>query len=167
MTKIFRFLLIAFLAILSQQASAEMSTLASTGDYATDLGALNGAVKTVGYMRDICVEQFPDLQRRTGDAYNAWRERYKPFLQEIALRFDLLIIEAAKETNTSLVETTAFVQGGLAKLKPMIKNMHSKNGPEHFRDWCEKYPSTIGGEMGNLEKRYPEHVETVRKVKSK
>jgi hypothetical protein len=137
---------------------------ASTGDYASDLGTLNGVIKTWGYTRDICVEQFPDMQKRMDDAYDNWREKYKPFLQEIALRFDLLMIEDAEETKTSLASNLEYFQGEIAKLKPAIKNMYSKDGLEKFRDLCERYSSQINGAMGNLEEHYPEHVETIRKV---
>ncbi len=168
MTKIFQgFLLMATLSVLNQQAHAQMSTSASTGDYAMDLGKLDGVIRTWGYTRDICLEQFPDMQKNINDAYNFWREKYKPFLQEIALRLNLLMIEDARETKTELATNIQDYLAEVGKLKPLLKNMYSKDGPEKFRNFCEKFPDKLNGEMGNIEKHYPEHVETIRKVKIK
>jgi hypothetical protein len=139
----------------------------SNGDYATDLGSLEGSIKTMEYTRDICSEQFPDMQKQLGDAYNNWRQRYKPFLQEIALRFSLLMIEAAKENNTSLVSNAEYFSNTFAQSKLALRNMFSKDGPEKFRAICEHYPISLEGEIGNIEKHYPEQVETIRKVKIK
>jgi hypothetical protein len=162
---IFACIALCWISIPAHATDPVMSTTASTGDYASDLGTLYGVTKMWGYTRDICVEQFPDMQKRIGDAYDNWREKYKPFLQEIALRFDLLIIEDAKGSKTSLARNLEYYQGEIAALKSTLKNMYSKDGPERFREFCEKYPSKINSAMGNIEEHYPEHVETIRKVK--
>jgi hypothetical protein len=166
MIKIFRrCLLLTFLSLASQMAHAQMSTTASTGDYASDLGVLNGVIKTNGFTRDICVEQFSEMQAPLDDAYNTWREKYKSFLQEIAMRWNLLLIQDANDTKKSLADTHAYMNGEFAKLRSALKAMYSKEGLEKFRRVCERYPTSLLGELGNIEKRYPEHVQTIRRVK--
>jgi hypothetical protein len=51
--------------------------------------------------------------------------------------------------------------------EPALKNMYSKDGPEKFRAICENYPNNLNGAWGNIETHYPEHVETIRKVRIK
>ena len=149
----------------SQMAHAQLSTTPSTGDYASDVGILMGVIRTQGFTRDLCKEQFSYTQQAVDEAYNIWRERYKPFLQEVALRWNLLVIQIAKETNTSLADVTEAATGEMEQLRASIKTTYLKAGPDKFQALCDKYPTDILGEAGDIEKRYPEHVETMRKVK--
>jgi len=165
MSQMKRCLLVIILCLSSQNAIAQISTTASTGDYASDLGTLVGVIKTQGFIRDICIQQFSDMQKRLDDAYASWRERDKPFLQEIALRWSLLMIEDAKENNISLASNAEYFTGEMAKLRAGVKTILSQGGPEKFKSACQQYPVGLLGEIGNIEKHYPEHVETVRQVK--
>jgi hypothetical protein len=163
---IFRFFLAVSMLLFAQPALAQkISTASSTGDYASDLGTLNGVMKMTGFTRDICIEAYPDAQQAINDAYNAWRERYKPFLQEIALRMNLLLLEDSQQSGISLAQEMAAYTTEMAKMKPALKAMYSKDGQASFRAFCERYPRTLLGDaVGNIEKHYPEHVATVRKV---
>jgi hypothetical protein len=166
MTKVFlRSLLAVVFLIVRQYAYAQTSTSASTGDYASDLGFLNGVIKTNGFTRDICIEQFPEMRTTLDAAYSTWRERYKQFLQEIAMRWNLLMIQDAKDNNTSMAANAEYMNGEYQKLRAGLKTMYSKEGPEKFRSVCDSYPVRLLGEPGNIENHYPEHVETIRKVK--
>jgi len=77
-----RFILIALLLLQPLVVFGEQST-DSTGDYFMDLGQVYGAIKGVGFMKDICGEAFPDYVTANETAYRTWRARYQPFLQEI------------------------------------------------------------------------------------
>jgi hypothetical protein len=166
MPAIFRSCLAVSVLLFAQPALAQkLSTTPSTGDYASDLGALNGVVKMTGFTRDICIEAYPDAQQAINDAYNAWRERYKPFLQELALRMNLLLLEDSRRSGISLAQEMAAYTAEMAKMKPALRAMYSKDGPASFRAFCERYPGTLLGDgVGNIEKHYPEHVATIRKV---
>ena len=143
----------------------KISTTPATGDYASDLGYLNGVAKMTGVTRDICIESYPDMQLTITDAYNIWRERYKPFLQEITLRMNLLLLEDARQSGSSIAQVMATYTAEMAKMKPGLRAMYSKDGPASFRTFCESYPRTLLGDgVGNIEKYYPEHVATIHKV---
>jgi hypothetical protein len=166
MPAIFRSFVAVNLLLFTQPTFAQkISATPSTGDYATDLGALNGAMRTAGFTRDICLEAFPDMQPVINDAYNTWSERYKPFLQELAMRMNLLLLEDARQTGISVVQEMAAYTTELAKLKPTLRALYSKDGPTSFKTFCESYPRTLLGDgVGNIQKHYPEHVATIRKV---
>jgi hypothetical protein len=158
--------LIGLVLLIVQPLHAQkISTTPSTGDYATDLGIVYGVMRTTGFTRDICIETYPEMQQAISEAYNVWRERYKPFLQEIAMRMNLLLLEDAKQSGISLAQEMTNYANEMAELKPALRAMYSKDGPASFRAFCERYPNTFLGEgVGNIEKRYPEHVATIRKV---
>jgi len=113
------FILAVSVLLFAQPALAQkISTTASTGDYASDLGTLNGVVKMAGFTRDICIEAHPDMQQTISEAYNVWREQYKPFLQEIAMRLNLLLIEEARQLDISLAQEMVAFTTEVAKMKP-------------------------------------------------
>ena len=154
--------------LLSLNVSAKLSTLAATGDYASDLGVINGVFKTNGYTRDICAAKFPDLTRKLDDAYANWRMKYKPFIQEISLRWSDMAIQVANEEHTSIASVHEYYNNEFEQLRTTLKTMYSKNGDAEFRRICERYPDTLLlGTNGDVEKNYREHVETIRRVKLK
>lgn len=165
MHAIFRSCLAIGLLFIQPAFAQKISTTPSTGDYASDLGTLNGVMRTTGFTRDICLEAYPDMQQAINGAYNTWRERYEPFLQELALRMNLLLLEDSQQSGISLAQEMSAYTTEMAKLKPALKAMYSKDGPASFRTFCESYPRTLLGDgVGNIEKHYPEHVATIRKV---
>jgi hypothetical protein len=164
MFKARNYILAAVLLLCSYQTHAQkISNTPSTGDYTTDLGILQGVIGSMGYTRDICIEAFPDLQDKLNAAYKQWRGSYKQFQQEVARRINLVLIQDAKETGISLADEMTNFTNEMAKMRPALKAIYSQDGAA-FRSLCERFPADLLGEFGNIAIRYPEHVQTMRKV---
>lgn len=164
-TKLRYGLLMVILSISCHQTYAGMSSSISSGDYATDLGSIYGVIKTYGYTKDICIEQFPDMRKQIDDAYNKWRKKYRPFTQEIKYRLDTMMLNDSNQNHTSVTTAQEYMNDIYEELRRKVKSMYAKDGLKNFRNLCERYPKRLDGEQGDLEKYYPEHMETIRKVK--
>ena len=144
--------------------SNAISTTPATGVYEDDLGSLYGAIKTIGFIYEICSESFPELRPQINDAYISWRARYKPFHQEVKLRMNNVLLMDSGGNLSRRADEEAQLNDAMQVLKGKIREMYTKGGAISFKEACMRYPTSIEGSKWDIQKRYPDQVETIRAV---
>jgi len=155
------------LLLASATVTSADSDTHSTGDFAIDLGAVYGAIDSIRMYRDICTEDFPDLADKTRTAYDAWRTRYLPFVQEVDRTFTTaMYIEARRDPETCTKLLSKFATG-LAKYKTALRDGFMEQGAASFRATCARFPEYVRTERGDIEHYYSEQVATMRRGPAK
>lgn len=156
-----RLIAAVILALLSTATLGQRST-DSTGDYAMDLGQVYGAIQAVKFMRDICAEAFPDHIQANAAAYEKWRVRYKPFLQEMERHFSASMWREAKGDPQQHMLLLRRTDDMFMQYREGLKQQMTSDGPAKFRGQCRIYPTYLTTDRTNLEYYYTEQVATIR-----
>jgi hypothetical protein len=155
-------LLLTSALLFSFHASGEQST-DSTGEYAIDLGQVYGAAQSVKFMKEICNEAFPAFTKANDSAYQKWRARYLPFLQELEKHWTAFAWQEAEADPKRHTEFLTHIAEHFDQYKQGLKKQMECDGPEAFRKQCELYPVYLTKDRTNLEYFYAEQVATVRR----
>jgi len=155
---------IAFLILTLATTSAfgEQST-GSTGNYEMDLGQVYGAIKAVKAMEEICGNAYPEYIKKNEVAYQEWRAKYKPFLQEMERHFTAYAWREAGGDTQRHMEVLRKLDDGFKGYKKGLEAEMRSEGEEAFRNKCQIYPIYLMTDRLNLEHFYAEQVSTIRK----
>ncbi len=137
-------------AFFSTSVSSQQSQ-DSTGDYAMDLGQVYGAVRAVGYMKDICNEAFPELAPANSEAQREWRAKYLTLLQELEKHWESFAWQEAKGNPTDHMKFISNMEDTFDQYKIGLDTELRSDGPEIFRAICENYPKYLTTERTNLD----------------
>ncbi|MBE0576381.1 MAG: hypothetical protein IH613_10870 [Desulfuromonadales bacterium] len=161
-----RILLALSFCLLATLALADQST-DSTGDYAMDLGQIYGGVLAVKDMEDICSEAFPATENANEVAYEKWRKRFLPFLQEVEKHLSEMAWREAKGDSQRHTEFLNKMEQSFEGYKNGLRNQMVSDGQNAFRKQCELYPQYLKTDRTNLENFYAEQVNTMRRGQTK
>jgi hypothetical protein len=137
-----RIAIVLLLAALPVSSMAEQQSTASTGDYAMDLGQVYGAIEAVKFTKDICDKAFPDYIQANGAAYQRWRARFKPFLQEMEKHYTASMWREAKGDPQKHMALLKEMDDIFMQYREGLKKQMMSDGPEVFRKQCGIYPTT-------------------------
>lgn len=132
----------------------------STGDYATDLGHVYGAMQALRYGKEICSEFFPNYNRANEVAYTQWRKQYLSFIQEIQKRM-VDLIASDSDPASQLRSKKAFDEHMAGLKNGMREEARSDMGT--FEKYCRLYPKYLAHRKQDLERYYSEQVIVIRK----
>lgn len=157
-----RMILFVCCLIISSRAWCEQST-DSTGDYAMDLGQVYGTIQSIKYMNEICSQAFPTIAKSNQAAFQSWRKRYLPFLQEVEKHWTTF---AWQETNGEPQKHTEFLRKMATQFDQYKEGLRTQllaDGPEAFVKQCNIYPKYLTTERTNIEYFYAEQTATIRR----
>jgi len=158
--------LVLFLLSCSLFAQDKYSTN-STGDYATDLGQVYGAIRMAKFMGEICSESHPDQIQSNTAAFKQWRLRYLPFMQEMEKHFTTMAWRESGGDPQKYVKFLTDVETAFDGYRTVLKSQMETNGPEAFANQCNIYPRYLASERMDLEHYYAEQVAVIRKGQPK
>lgn len=83
--------------------------------YAADVGQVYGTLRGVRQMVDICAGAFPASAPDNRAAFRRWRERYRPFLDEMESRYQGAIAAATGHDEASYRAAMAQIERGFVR----------------------------------------------------
>ena len=158
-----KILLFVFFSIFGQADAQEYSTNA-TNDYATDLGQVYGAIRSVEHMKQICTAAFPTNKKNISAAYQQWRKNYQPFIDEIEKHMTNLIWQESNGNRKKYVVLSSTAEKNFIELRGTLKVKMMSGSVGSFSEQCGFYPSYLVLSRMNLEHYYSEQVAVIRKV---
>ncbi|WP_457278755.1 hypothetical protein [Polaromonas sp. P5_D5] len=142
-------------------AHAQFGT--ASGNYENDLGQLFGAAQTLGAIKDLCAEEFPEHKAKNEAAYAAWRARSAPLLQEVESNMSAMIERETKGDQAKADAFRALLDQKLVDFKANQRRTVFVGDPARARERCAAYPALIGSPAWNFEKSMAGHVAVMRK----
>ena len=158
-----RKILMVVLFVSWRYAIAQEYSTNATKDYATDLGQVYGAIRSVEHMKEICIEAFPKHQNDINAAYRQWRESYKSFLEEIENYIKNMMLQKANGNRKKYALISAAADKEFAKLRGNLKIKMMSKGAESFSEQCMFYSSYVALPRLNLESYYGKQMVVIRK----
>ena len=161
-----RTILFACCLTVSTFAWGERST-SSTGNYENDLGQIYGAIQGVRFMNEICSQAFPELAVSNEMAFQSWRKRYLPFLQEVNRHWAALIERETNGDPSKHKEFSRYEENYLDQLRQSLRAQMSSSGSDLFFETCSGYPRYLTTERRDIEHFFAEQVTTMRRGPAK
>src|SRR6478672_12504994 len=154
--------LATFLLTVALCNSAFAQSTNSSGDYAMDLGQVQGGTRGAKFLGEICSDAFPEQALANATAYKQWREKYLPFLQEVDRHFSALAYREANGDPQKHVQFLADSEKSFDGYRDALRSQLMADGEKAFKSQCELFPTYLDSERMNLEKYYAEQVATMR-----
>lgn len=158
-----RKILIVILLVSWRHTIAQEYSTNATKDYATDLGQVYGAIRSVEHMKQICIEAFPKHQNDINYAYRQWRKNYKSFLEEVENYMANMMWQEASGNLKKYGFITAAANKEFTKLRGNLKIKMMSNGAEAFSEQCMFYSTYVALPRLNLEYYYATQMTVIRK----
>ena len=155
--------LVLVLGLAAASAAYSEQSSDSTGDYAMDLGQVYGAIQAVKFMKEICSDSFAGLSKTSEVAYQAWRKRHLPFLQEVEKHWSSAAWREAKGDPLKHMEFLNKMGTSFDQYKQGLRQQLSADGSDAFAKQCGAYGRYLTTDRTNIEYFYAEQVITMRR----
>jgi hypothetical protein len=151
------------LMVLGFTPAAHAQLGVASGNYENDLGQLYGAAQTLGAIKDLCAEEFPQHKAKNETAYAAWRARSASLLQEVESNMSALIEQETKGDRAKADAVRAQFDRRIVDFKANQRRTVFSSDPARARERCAAYPALLTSPTWDFEKSMAGHVAIMRK----
>jgi hypothetical protein len=151
------------LMVLGFTPAAHAQFGAASGNYENDLSQLFGAAQTLGVIKDLCAEEFPEHKAKNEAAFAAWRAKSAPLLQEMESNMSAMIERETKGDQAKADAFRALLDQKLVAFKAKQRRTVFSSDPARARERCAAYPALIASPAWDFEKSMAGQVATMRK----
>ena len=137
---------------------------AQAGNYADDLSRVYEAPQFIRAIKEACDTSHASTRAVNDAAYGAWRRRNKALLDELELRFTVMI-RSASSNQQEYAKNVGKYAGAVVQNREELKEQFLAQSAQEIDKRCREFPQYLRSEEADLNKRYAEELKTIRRRK--